>query len=91
VIGFPHGAPGQRASVVRPRAGGRGRHGLAFHLAVWTDASLLHFRAAHLLVRATLALYRAHLIPRAALPAVHRLAARLADRGARLRIRRLWR
>ena len=64
-------------------------------LAAWKDPAFLYFRAANLVLKASVALFRAGLFPRAALPGALELAQGLVTRGARhreqMRRRRQWR
>jgi hypothetical protein len=67
---------------------------LTIVLAKWRDLPFLHFRAANMILQASITLFRARLLPRSMLPAALRLANRLANRGAeqqaRLLRRRIW-
>jgi len=57
-------------------------------LAAWRDPTFRYYRAANLLLRGSVALFRAGLIPRSALAYVLLWSQALAGRGARLLRRR---
>jgi len=60
-------------------------------LAVWKDAAFLHYRAANLLLRIAVALFRLGLLPKSALSAALSLSSRLQDRGAYFHAQARWR
>jgi hypothetical protein len=60
-------------------------------LAVWTDRPFLYLRAARLILRSAIHLFRAKLLPRRALLIAYGISSAVARRGLQLRIRARWR